>query len=172
MELFQHLSKLELCGLGRLAHRLISNGNIGNDEKLYRRVRDHSGNYKKLEDGRYRVSSAAFGDRGRKPSVDRAILHNNDPKKTQRESTDFVTRVMCHEVRGILDVRHTINGREQQYAIDAKPDPIRNDPNEPNNLAHSLIIAAPEIPANPTTVFKKLTIALARIANSHWEIGP
>ena len=162
---------MESCGLGCLAHWLISRGEVANEEKLYRRVRDQVGNYT-LENGRYRVSSAAFGDRGCQPSVDRAKLHNNDPRKTQKELTDFVVRIMCYEVRGILDVVHTINNQEQQYAIDVRPDPRRNIPTEPNNLAHSLIIASPEIPSNPKAVFKKLKIALARLANSNWEIGP
>lgn len=155
-----------------MAHRLVRRGRVENDEKLYRRVPDKSGNYKRTEDGRYRVSSAAFGDRSHKPSVDRAWLRDNDPKKTQKELTDFVVRIMCSDVRGISDVHHTINTQEQQFLIDVKPDPIRNDPNEPDNIAHALIIAAPDIAQNQAMVFKKLRRALARIANSNWELGP
>jgi hypothetical protein len=46
---------------------------VTDDELLYRRVPNREGNFQ-LDNGKYRVSSGAFGDRNLQPSVDRANL--------------------------------------------------------------------------------------------------
>ena len=170
MGFFQRLNKLANYGLGCSTHWLRTRRGVKDKEKLYRRVRDIAGNYKRMEDGRCRVSSAAFGDRTYKPSVDRAKLRNNDPRKTQVELTDFVTRVMCNEVRLISTVPGTQG--KQCRTIDVKPYPIWNHDTLPNNPAHAQILALPEIEINERRAFEKLTKALSRLANSNWELGP
>lgn len=130
------------------------------NEVLYRRVPDQKGNYVP-ENGSYRVSSAAFGDRSMQPSVDRATLRENDPKKCRWHLTDFVASLVAHEVRNISTIPKT---------IDVVPDPIENHPKFPDNPAHALITADPEFLPNEKTTFRKLRQALARLCK--WEIPP
>lgn len=132
------------------------------DELLYRRVPDRPGNYVPTN-GSYRVSSAAFGDRKNlQPSVDRAVLRGYNPEKSKRESTDFVVSFTALKVRAI---------EEFPRIIDVQPDPISGDPVEPDNPAHALIVAHQPFPSN-NQEFKRFKRALARLANSNWEISP
>ena len=48
-----------------------------------------------------KVSSAAFSDPLFRPSVDRAELIHNDPKKAQRNPSDGVVSIVARDVRSI-----------------------------------------------------------------------
>lgn len=102
------------------------------DEVLYRRVPDREGNYER-DKGSYILLPAAFLDRAKQPSVDRAKLRDNDPTKCILEPTDFVVSLVAIEVRRIDDLSRT---------VDVVPDPIKDDPQLPDNPAHALITAA------------------------------
>lgn len=135
------------------------------DEILYRRVPDRPGDfYRPIEGGGYRVTSGAFGDkRGRpaseqQPSVNRAKLHDNDPKKSRKVPTDCVVSFTAARVRSI----------EGFGSIDVVPNP--NPPEDPDNDAHALIIAHP--PFVSKNQFDKFKQQMARVANSNWEIAP
>lgn len=54
-------------------------------ETLYRRIRHVEGLFVVQADRTVRVSSAAFSDPLFRPSVDRAELFHNDPKKARRD---------------------------------------------------------------------------------------
>lgn len=129
-------------------------------EVLYRVVPDRKGNYVR-ENGSYRVSSAAFSDRTMQPSVDRAFLRGNNPENSKWDPTDFIASLAARDVRGISAV---------PKIVDVVPDPIEDHPQLPNNLAHALITAEPELLPNEKTTFRKLQKALARL--SRWEIPP
>ena len=131
------------------------------EEVLYRRVPDRPGDfYKPIEGGRYRVTSGAFGDKKQQPSVDRAILRNNKPENSKRRYTDCVVSFTAGEVRSIRSFGRT---------VDVVHDP--NPPEDPDNPAHGLIVAKHPFTAN-NSEFKKFKQALARIADSRWEIPP
>lgn len=143
---------------------------VDDDEKLYRRVPNHPGNIVPLENGEYRVSSAAFGDRQMKPSVDRAKLRNNDPRNSQDSPTDYVAGLVAHDVRNKIDVPRNINGKQERCHVDVIPDPIKDHPDLPDNPAHALICAVPDLSPDEKAVFRKLKTALAGLAK--WEIPP
>ena len=131
------------------------------EEVLYRRVPDRPGDfYIAIEGGRYRVTSGAFGDKRQQPSVDRAILRDNNPENSKRRQTDCVVSFTAGEVRAIRGFERT---------VDVVHDP--NPPEDPDNPAHALIIAEQPFTAN-NREFKRFKQALARIADSRWEIPP
>lgn len=132
------------------------------DEILYRRVPDREENYER-DNGSYTLLPAAFLDRAKQPSVDRAILRDNDPTKSQWEPTDFVVSMVTVEVRSIDDISRT---------VDVVPDPIEDHPDLPDNPAHALITADPRFQKNEKTAFRKLRIALSRLSSCRWEISP
>lgn len=142
---------------------------VADDETLYRRVPRHEGNFK-LENGAYRISSAAFSDRRFQPSVDRAALRGNDPRNSQSNSTDCVVSLLASDVRyktvgADWPLRQTLTCQ-----VDVTPDPITNQPNLPDNLAHALIRAVPDLKLDEKALFRRLTKSLARLAK--WEIKP
>jgi hypothetical protein len=128
---------------------------VADQEWLYRSVRQSEIIY---ENGHPRPSSQAFADRTQQVSVDRALLIDNDPRRTQKSETDAVVSLLAAEVRGI----HTLIRRDAQgnktgvYAIDVRPDPL------PDNPAHALIVADPEFASSKH--FRKLRESLARLA--------
>ena len=158
---------------------------VSDEEILYRRVPDKVGNYK-CENGKWRVSSAAFGDRGKQVSVDRAKLHSGDPAKSKVSEEDFVAQLVTGHVRaraGVVSLGmitrtiHTINGKENvDCKVDVFADPlgkhcrILDRTEQPENPAHALIRGVPDFGENEDAVFKKVKKALARL--SEWAIGP
>ncbi len=144
---------------------------VADDETLYRRVSMGRNNYR-LVGGVLRVSSQAFADRKRMPSVDRAVLCNRDPHWTQESPDDGVVSVVTAGIREIdLPQRDTKGNVEFRYGIVVHPDPIPASAEQRANPAHA------EIRPDPTyrndSVFKKLVEALAHLANDRpWEIRP
>jgi hypothetical protein len=134
---------------------------VGDAERLYRRVREK---YVRIEaDNTVRFSANAFNDRERKPSVDRAILVDDQPQRTRKEPSDAVAGLIAREVRAIEEVvERTATGQVvRPYRIDVVPNPIHNDPDLPDNPAHAKIQADREI---NSSAFKQLKDVLARMA--------
>ena len=132
---------------------------VHDDEVLYRRVPDIPGEFHKpISGGKRRVTSGAFSSRDRQPSVDRAVLHDNNPENSKRKPTECIVSFTAGEVRNIPGFGES---------IDVVPDP--NPPEDPGNLAHALIVVDPPLSRNQFDKFKQ---ALARIADARWEIPP
>ena len=144
---------------------------VADDETLYRRVPCIEGLYVIQADGSVKVSSAAFSDRSFRPSVDRAELCHNDPRKTQRELSDGVVSVVTLDVRSIHTVVQNDTGGKliQTFRVDVEHVPILKHPTLPDNAAHAEIYTNPACPNK--SVFRKLSERLAQLANGRpWEI--
>jgi hypothetical protein len=146
---------------------------VADDEILYRRIPYGKGLYAIQTNGTVRISSQAFSDRNFRPSVDRAELCHNDPRRTQRELSDGVASILTANVRSIDTVVQNDENRKtiQAFAVDVEHAPIINHPELPDNLAHAEIHTNPECPNK--TVFRKLCEKLAQLASERpWEIEP
>ena len=79
---------------------------VDDEELLYRSI-----SYTKLKDyiqqtnDGIAISSQAFSDRWLKPSVDRAVLNNNDPSKTQINPKDGIVSLLTSKIRKIDEVK-------------------------------------------------------------------
>jgi hypothetical protein len=134
---------------------------VGDEEELYRRVREE---FVRVEAGStVRFSANAFNDRERKPSVDRAALLDGQPQRTRISPSDAVARLIAHDVRAIAEVAERTPAGQivGPYRIDVVPDPIRNDPQLPDNPAHARIQADREL---NNSAFKHLKEILAGMA--------
>ena len=149
-----------------------NNGSIRDDEVLYRSVRG------KLEDGEYffdrgklRIRPAAFRDRYKKPSVDRAKLKGFDPYLSRLDKTDGVVSLIVSGVRSIREVKTEIKDEDVVvHTVNIVYDPT------PTNPAHSQIVVSPEFFGSKNkqkNVFKLLQIALATLATENgWTVEP
>lgn len=128
---------------------------VGDEEVLYRAVANEQRVFPLDGQGVRRISSMAFNDAGRRPSVDRAILCPGGPSETRlRFSPDSgVLSLVTQEVRR-LTTTHGATG--QDYAVDVEPVPL------PDNLAHAEIFGRP--PFDTDKVFDRIKQSLARIA--------
>jgi hypothetical protein len=138
---------------------------VEDSEDLYRSVRA-SGNEFTLVDGAYKISSSAFDDRDRKPSVDRSPLRPR-PEECKLSPTDGVTKLTAAEVRSscnvkIFDKKGQVTGVHQVNVIHR---PIKASATEKENLAHCQIECDPAIDTDAR--FRRLKEALARIATKH-----
>ena len=145
---------------------------VQDDEELYRSVRG------KLEDKEYSIrkgkliiEAAAFQDRYKQPSVDRAKLIDYDPALSQKSETDGIISIRASEIRAIGTVKTRIsNGNVDDHAVDVVPDPTCENP------AHAKIIVKPEFwgsNSKQRNAFKLLRIALAKLATKNgWIIEP
>lgn len=135
---------------------------VGDEEVLYRRIPGGLG-YKREPDGTLRISASAFADRGRRPSVDRARLRNNDPRLTRHNLSDGVASLAALQVRAITVSTNDSDGRPVlAHVLDVEPVPLDDNP------AHAEIFAIP-FPEKDKT-FERIRSALAQLA--HWEILP
>lgn len=134
---------------------------VDNDEALYRSVERTL--WKQKNDGEFYLSSQAFADRNRRPSVDRAKLCGNDPSYTQFRLSDYVCSLVAEDVRAIATVvKHDKKGVPQiHHNIDVEPVPL------PGNDAHAEIYAVPAISGG--RLFERLLERLAYLAR--WEDG-
>jgi len=130
---------------------------ITDDEILYRRI-PHDKSFLVVQDGKTRVSSQAFSDRAFRPSVDRAMLREHDPKQTQQSPSDAIVSLVTKDVRSI----DTIARQAQSFQVDVEHVPIINVLLGLDNLAHAEIYTKPECDKN---VFRKLKERLAQLAN-------
>ena len=71
---------------------------VADDEEQYRSIRPE---LLVIESGVLRARSEAFGDRGQRVSVDRALLIDNEPRRARRGSTDAVA---WHPIAGLADL--------------------------------------------------------------------
>lgn len=145
---------------------------VQDDEELYRSVRG------KLEDKEYSIQKgkliiepAAFQDRYKQPSVDRAKLRGYNPALSQKSETDGIVSIRVGEVRAIGTVKTRIsNGNVDDHAVDVIPDSTYENP------AHAKIIVKPEFwgsKSKQRNAFKLLRIALAKLATKNgWIIEP
>lgn len=138
---------------------------VGDDEMLYRAVRNNSQNVVVDAAGAVRLSSQAFSDRRMRPSVDRARLRNHESALTRFDVTDGVVRLIAAQVRGLSVSVNDANGNpipDQVHVADVEPVPL------PENPAHAEIFGRPEF--DNKAAFRRLCDLLARLAE--WEIKP
>ena len=148
------------------------NGFIRDDEGLYRSVRGKYGEEYSYDNiGKLKISSEAFRDRERKPSVDRAELKESNPSLSKRNDTDGIISLITADVRAIGTVKTKIQNTDTTvHAVDVIYDPI------PENPAHSQIVVNPEFFGSKNkqrNVFKLLQLALAELAEKNgWTLEP
>lgn len=137
---------------------------VGDDEIVLRAVRNESGEYT-IRDGTLRVSSSAFNDRERKPSVDREAVRGS-PELARKSATDGVISLITGDVRSINVTTNDAKGRPvHEHSVDVTHNPLAN------NLSHCLIICVPALQND--TIFRKLKEALARLAEQRgWRVPP
>jgi len=131
---------------------------IPDSERLYRRVLSGRGQVMRDSGGRLRISSMAFEDRGRKPSVDRESLCAGGAEWTRQDPANGVLAFHTGEVRAIdTVVQRDARGREvAQHHIEVEPAPLDENP------AHCQIVPSPEYQGEGA--FRKLREALALLA--------
>ena len=145
---------------------------IQDDEALYRSVRGKYGEEYAYDNiGQLKISSEAFRDRERKPSVDRAAVKNFNPALSKQNETDGVLSLITADVRAIGTVKtKTQNADTTVHAVDVIYDPT------PDNPAHSKIVVSPEFFGSKNkqrNVFKLLQLALAELAEKNgWPLEP
>jgi len=110
----------------------------------------------------------AFADRTGKPSVDRALLRNGDPSRTQGAPSDAIVSLKTRAVRGIDKViRLDAKGKPiERHTVDVQAAP------EPANDAHALIVCLPELSDLRGSAGRRLLEALARLEDQSWAIPP
>lgn len=139
---------------------------VSNNEILYRCV-FYGKNYYQIQGNRANVSSQAFTDRNKRPSVNRACLCGDNPCLSQKDEKDAVVSLLAKDVRSIDQVVQNNHKGELKYIykIDVLPRPLEE------NIAHAQIEPSPEYENDRP--FKKLLERLAYLANQRqWEIKP
>ena len=134
---------------------------VADDELLYRAIRPDANLLTYYDDGSLRISSNAFNDALRRPSVDRASLCIEGPAECQMRfaSGSGVLSLLTSDVREI-SATHGVTGIV--YCADVEAVPI------PNNATHAEIHGKP--PFDTDKVFVRIKHSLARIARL--ELGP
>ena len=143
---------------------------LSDEELLYRSVsllpkrsdvkRTATGDIAVDAEGRYLLSSEAFGDGKCQPSVFRAALLDYDPSRAKLSETDVIVSFSVSDIRHI-DTVTAHNGKRTVFVI--------ADPNE-HSSAHALIVVNPDftISNSDKKHFRRLKQALLRVAK--WEI--
>lgn len=150
---------------------LIMNENqlIDDNEILYRNVRsDPKYDEYIYEQGELKILANAFlSRRGRKPSVDRAKVVENNPHKTRMKNSGVVSFV-AGEVRQIDSVVTTVENESVYHDVDVVFTPSSCRP------AHSEIVTRPDFFCNRERMaYRRLRVALADIATKRgWIIPP
>ncbi len=144
---------------------------VGDDEQLFRRVRDRVGDQLccQVIDGRIVFQHAAFNDPKKTPSVDRAVLKCGfDPQLSRLSECDGIVALEAAQIRRLgpiskLDER--AKPTEDKYEVNVTADPILG------NCSHALVVMSPSKPSSGS--FKRLKEGLARLATeSGWTIEP
>ena len=141
---------------------------VSDDEPLLRSI---DGDLEhKLENGKLRLASCSFNDRGRKPSVDRERLRAN-PLHACRKPEDGLARLATRGVRAIDlgDIDTKTNKPKNSIPVDVVPDPISAPPNPEENLSHALIEATATVSDGK---FRRLKEKLARLASEDVVLLP
>ena len=145
---------------------------IQDDEVLYRSVRGKYGEEYSYDNmGKLKISSEAFRDRERKPSVDRAALREFNPALSKLSETDGIVSFITADVRTIGTVKTKIQNADTiVHAVDVIYDPT------PENPAHSKIVVNPDLFGSRNkqrNIFKLLQLALAELAEKNgWILEP
>lgn len=148
------------------------NNCVRNEEELYRSVRGKlEEEYSYDSKGKLRISSEAFRDRDRKPSVDRAELRGFNPVLSKLSDTDDVVSLITADVRAIGAVKtKNLNEDVVIHAVDVVYAPTAENP------AHSQIVVNPEFfgsKSKQRNVFKLLQLTLAELAEKNgWTLEP
>ena len=151
------------------------NDSVQDNEELYRSVRSRNRESADKEyiikKGRLIILPAAFRDRYKQPSVDRAKLRDFKPTLSKLSETDGIVSLIAGEVRKIGKVETKVqNGDPVPHAVDVIPDPT------PDNPAHSQIVVRPDFFGSKNkqkNAFKLLQIALAKLASKKdWTLEP
>jgi hypothetical protein len=122
-----------------------------------------------VEGGQIRISSQAFTDRRKQPSVDREALCADQAQHSQRgDVRNGVLRLEVGAIRKISSVTRTDpkSGSVTTFVPDVVPDPC--PPTDLGNLAHCLITLCPSNVNDRG--FDRLLDALVRL--SDWAILP
>ena len=148
------------------------NDSIRDDEELYRSVRSELkyDEYSYDDTGKLIIHRAAFRDRHKKPSVDRAELRGFNPALSRLSETDGIVSLRTAEVRATGEVKTKTEDEDVVHAVDVIYAPT------PENPAHSQITVNPEFFGSNTKqnkVFKSLQRVLARLATENgWTLKP
>ena len=128
---------------------------IENDEILYRAVRNDPRFFPEDGQGGRRISSMAFNDPNRRPSVDRALFCPAGAEETRARFSEGsgVLSLIAGEVRGLSAV-HGATGAI--YGVDVEPVPLTE------NSAHAEIFGQP--PFDTDRLFERIKLSLSRIA--------
>src|SRR6266571_3453925 len=97
---------------------------VADEEELYRSIRPE---YLTHESGVPRARSEAFGDRGQRVSVDRALLVDNDPRRSRKGRTDAVAQLLAAAVRVTIPQRDAKGQEIGAYVIDVIPEPRQDN---------------------------------------------
>ena len=148
---------------------------VEDDEQLYRSVRSVAGGQQcyRIENGRTVFTVAAFLDREKKPSVDRAKLQDFNPSRSRFDRNDGIVELVAANIRAIGLITQTKDKTRSQHAVDIVPDPIKGEPAKKiaENPAHAVITTQP--PLTSGKAFERLKEALARVAtDAGWCIEP
>lgn len=128
---------------------------VGDEEVLYRAVANELRYFPVDGQGNRRISSMAFNDAGRRPSVDRAAFCPGGAQET-RERFSPGSGVLSLITRDVRSLTATHGGTGQVYGVDVEPVPL------PNNPSHAEIVGRP--PFDTDKVFDRIKQALARLA--------
>lgn len=150
---------------------------VEGNEQLYRSVRSTAGEQHcfRIEDGCTVFTVAAFLDKKKTPSVDRAKLHNFDPNLSRIDRNDGIVELLAANIRqiGFISQKDNKGKVQSEHAVDVIPDPIRRDDVRGirENLAHAVITTQP--PLTSGMGFERLKEALARLAtDAGWRVEP
>lgn len=156
-----------LFGVGCRSRRLSIAPNpsdpVANDELLLRSIDGDLAHG--WENGKLRLASTSFNDRGMKVSVDRERLQRDLKESLQRDS-DGLARVVARDVRAI-DLGDA--QKKTSIPVDVTPDPLDAPPHPKRNPAHALIAATSEINGSR---FQRLKEKLARLAEKDLVLLP
>ena len=128
---------------------------VADTETLYRAVRNDPRFIAIDSDGNARISSMAFNDPSRRPSVDRAALCPGGPQETRdrfRPGSGILS-LLAGDVRTLTA---THGGKGTIYGVDVEPVPLWDNP------SHAEIFGRP--PFDTDKVFERIKQALTRIA--------
>ncbi len=132
---------------------------IHDTEQLYRSINPNKNLYSYV-DGKLKFSSAAFNDRKFEPSVDRAILRDNNPHLTKMTESAGVVALDALSIREI-----SVDTPDISHQLDPKAAPTRG------NKAHAIITGVPSY--KDENGFKKAKKKLALLAEKNgWCIEP
>src|SRR5947209_5305957 len=106
---------------------------VDDDEVLYRRVPNNRNQIIEDAPSVLRLSSSAFNDEKKKPSVDRAKLLDMDPSRAKKKETEGIVGLVAGHVRAIDNVQQLNKAGIviQHHQVDVIPEPLL-----PENPAH------------------------------------